>query len=561
MALSQQLALQSSCPRQSGLLKRLVPGAAVLLAGLALPAAAAAQNAPVKVSGISPFASCTADGVASQPGTNFPDSEIEPWIDANPANPANLVAGWQQDRWSDGGSRGTVAGVSVDGGKTWSRLPLPGITKCSNGIYDRASDPWVTISPNGTVFFMSLAFNNNRADGGGGQNAMLVNRSFSGGFAWSRPQELIVDTDGQIFNDKNSMTADPLDSRYVYAVWDRLIDFTLPEGRESKASVAERRNKMRDGTMLARERMRMLKNRAAQKSAARVNPTFKGPTVFVRTTNGGTSWEPPKVIYDPGIDAQTINNIVEVLPDGTVINFFTNIDRRGQTSIGLQRSADKGKNFAPAELPIATEITFTGTRTPDAREPVRDANILFDIAVDDENGNLYLVWQDGRFGGIDKVVFSMSTDAGITWSEPALIAMTPAGQPRLRNQSFVPSVEVGRDHQIIVTYYDFRFDQSDGRELADYFAVFCTPAPGNDCALRDSWGDGATKLTDVRITPASFNMLDAPVARGHFLGDYMGLVRKGNVVMPAFGMSTGVNKVTVFTKPIRSKRPVAASAE
>ena len=35
-------------------------------------------------------------------------------------------------------------------------------------------------------------------------------------------QLLIEDTDPRFLNDKNSMTADPNDANYVYAVWDRL---------------------------------------------------------------------------------------------------------------------------------------------------------------------------------------------------------------------------------------------------------------------------------------------------------------------------------------------------
>jgi hypothetical protein len=130
--------------------------------------------------------------------------------------------------------------------------------------------------------------------------------------------------------------------------------------------------------------------------------------------------------------------------------------------------------------------------------------------------------------------------------------MTPANANKLRNQSFIPSVEVGSNHQIVVTYYDFRFDLSDGKESTDYFAVFCKPALANDCAQRSNWGDGLNRLRDLRLTRQSFNMLDAPIARGHFLGDYMGLARRGNVVMPAFGIADSLNKNSIYTLPIRS---------
>jgi len=65
------------------------------LAALLL-AAPDSANAQLKISGPSPFSSCIADNVAGQPGTNYPNSEIEPWVDVNPTNLFNVIAGWQQ---------------------------------------------------------------------------------------------------------------------------------------------------------------------------------------------------------------------------------------------------------------------------------------------------------------------------------------------------------------------------------------------------------------------------------------------------------------------------------
>ncbi|HEY5572573.1 MAG TPA: hypothetical protein VIK64_06100, partial [Anaerolineales bacterium] len=113
----------------------------------------------VQVSGTSPFAACTEDNLAGQTGTNFLDSEVEPWVDVNPTNPSNIVGAWQQDRWSNGGARGLVAGVSLNGGANWQQVVIPGISDCSGGIYDRSTDPWVTFSPNGHVYQLALSFN------------------------------------------------------------------------------------------------------------------------------------------------------------------------------------------------------------------------------------------------------------------------------------------------------------------------------------------------------------------------------------------------------------------
>ena len=98
----------------------------------------------------------------------------------------------------------------------------------------------------------------------------------------------------------------------------------------------------------------------------------------------------------------------------------------------------------------------------------------------------------------------------------------------------MPAIEVGPDGQLVVTYYDFRNDKNKG-ELTDYWAVFCDP-DAKDCRKGASWGN------ELRLTERSFDMLDAPVAGGHFLGDYMGLARAGEAVYPAFGIATGPNR-------------------
>ncbi len=246
--------------------------AAVLLGGVG------AASAQVLVgSRTSPFQGCTADGVASQEGVNYPNTEIEPWIEANPRDQRNLIAGWQQDRWSNGGSRGDPAGVSFDGGATWRTVLIPGTTACTGGSYKRASDPWVTISPNGTAYYMTLSFDPDPPSGAFGRNAMLVNRSTDGGRSWSAPITLIRDPDGQALNDKNSITADPNNANFAYAVWDRLRDFTLPPAVGATPAgrvAAPEESLMGDGVALARERVSAV---AAAGRPARQRGGNRGP--------------------------------------------------------------------------------------------------------------------------------------------------------------------------------------------------------------------------------------------------------------------------------------------
>ena len=96
---------------------------------------------------------------------------------------------------------------------------------------------------------------------------------------------------------------------------------------------------------------------------------------------------------------------------------------------------------------------------------------------------------------------------------------------------------------MVITYYDFRNDRNMG-ELTDHWAVYCEPSK-NDCLLPSSY-------TEVRLTNRSFDILLAPIAIGHFLGDYMGLVRSGNAVHAVFGIADGLNQTSLFTRKITS---------
>jgi hypothetical protein len=192
----------------------------------------------VRVSGTSPFAGSNC-GLAGQTGKNFLDSEVEPFVDVNPAKGDNIIGAWQQDRWSNGGSRGNFVGASLDNGKSWRIVSRTKNSLCTGGTadngggYERASDPWVTISPDGDAYLMSLSYYEAPdTTFGRNPNAMLVSKSTDGGLTWRDPVTLIRDANLKRFNDKNPITADPNDSRFVYAVRDQLAKIgTVIRGR------------------------------------------------------------------------------------------------------------------------------------------------------------------------------------------------------------------------------------------------------------------------------------------------------------------------------------------
>lgn len=533
-------------------------GSGVIALACSLDPAAHAQTlgSLAQVAAGDPFSGCTADQLQAQESafgsTLFPATSIEPWVAVDPTDSSRLLAGHQQDRWDDGGSRGLVGVVSNDAGATWSNSIPSGVTKCTGGKFRRASDPWVDFAQDGTAFFFSLVLDPAQPTTpfGARNSGMLVSRSSDHGATWQPPVTLIRNNSPHVLNDKNSLTADPTANKYVYAVWDQLSVF--PQTKEGARLLAEN-----DGVLIAQQ----LRNGAA--SAAGGAPFFKfnftGPSFFSRSTDNGVTWSTAAPIYQPGTNAQTIDNMVRVLPDGTLLDFFTaiNVTPSG-LSIGYIRSVDKGGNWSAPTFTNDIHEAGNGVVTPDSGQAVRDAAILYSVAVNPVSGAIYLTWQDDRFSSatcttptgsipIEGIVFSESDDDGATWSTPVMINKTPANVTNpCRQQALIPAVVASGDGStIVVTYYDFRNDTNTpaGFEGTDYFAVFCSTATA--CSNPANWGN------ERKLTDASFNILNAPVAGGHFLGDYMGLAASGpSAIYPVFGIAQNPNVTAEFTRKI-----------
>lgn len=415
------------------------------------------------VSPATPFAvACN----GTQTGTLHRDAEVEPSLAVDPLDANTLVASWQQDRWSNGGSQGIVGATSTDGGATWTTRPLPfsvcaGGTVANAGDFDRASNPWTAISRNGSVQQLALAFTG-VVFGAGSQSAMLASRSTDHGVTWGQTATLVRDGAG-FFNDKGAIATDPADARFVYATWDRLV------------------------------------------------AAGGGPSMLARSVDNGITWSTAATIYDPGTSSQTIGNVVVVLPGGTLVDLFTQVDFSGTGSGATQRaflavirSTDRGVTWsAPSRV---ADLLSVGTRDPQTGGNVRDAGILAEIA-SDATGKLVVTWQDARFsnGARDAIAFSRSTDAGLTWSTPVAINGSNGAA------AFDPVVAIRGDGAIAIAYYDLRDDTADATTLLTGFWLARSTDQGR------TW-------TETRLAgPFDLNLAPRTDA-GLFLGDYEALV-------------------------------------
>ena len=170
---------------------------------------------------------------------------------------------------------------------------------------------------------MSLAFDEDLADGCGlrplGHGGQPLDRR--------RPQLagilLIDDSDPRTYNDKNSLTTDPHDANRAYAVWLRWTDL------EPQTATA----------------------------------TFRSETYFSRTNNGGLAWEPARAIYTDPQEPCTVGDQIVVLPEGRLLDIFSEVAGDGSAKLAVLRGRDHGRVFDHRATYIHN-AQYLGTYTP-----------------------------------------------------------------------------------------------------------------------------------------------------------------------------------------------------
>ncbi len=399
-----------------------------------------------------------------QTGTDYINSAVEPSVAVDPTNPQHLIGVWQQDRWSNGAATGNLTAVSMNGGRTWTPS-YARFSECVGGSSERASDPWITISPNGVAHQIALG-----VDITNFATKVLSSYSSDGGFSWSNPFT-IDPTSG---DDKETITADPLDPHYIYAVWDRGIGANDVGGW------------------------------------------------FARSTDGGFSWEAPRLMIDPGANFYASDHQVVVLPDGTLVDVFVTNGPSNTTSIATIRSTDRGLTWStPVIVSSNLAIGVVDART---QAGVRTGNGIPSSAVDTLSGAIYITWEDSRFSGGQRegVALAKSVDGGRTWSQPVQVNQVPDVQ------AFNPVIAVGMQKLLLgsrstvgIIYYDFRQATEDASALPTSLWQIVSEDGGN------TWLE----------TPVAgpFDMLRAPLSGdANFIGDYQGLAASGNHFVPFF---------------------------
>jgi Neuraminidase (sialidase) len=397
-------------------------GSAMLIALATMTAAAATGppgGTPYRVknltvaSGPSPFAAGCPGGFHDELKTT--GLVVEPAIAVNPNNPRNLIASWKQDISPVYNARDDLVASSLDGGKTWRRTTVPGLTRCTGGSSDTASDPWVSFGGDGTAYF-------------GGQAglvstepeaiAIVASRSRDGGRHWSAPVTVAPRQGG---NEQPAITGSPTRPGHAYMTWS---NFQLD-----------------------------------------VEPPWTNTVSFSRTTDRGATWSPPVLVDQAGPFAIDQAPRIQVLPNGTLLAIFARADfATGRATIQVVRSLDEGRTWLPA-IEAGSKQLLDEFRDPETNEILPQPGYPSSTVAPD--GTVYTTYEHSTSPTSGAIGVVRSRDGGRTWTTITL--------PGVSAFAFEPAIAVDRHGTVGVIWYDLRNDRpGDSATTADLWFAHST---------------------------------------------------------------------------------------
>jgi hypothetical protein len=278
-----------------------------------------------------------------------------------------LAATFQEGRYTDGGAVDCGYAISHDGGLSWSRALLPGLTPVVGGPYYRATDPVAGIGLDGAIYINTIAL----LDSTLVTSALLVSRSTNGGASFGPPVEVLRSPDSTVLVDKNWMTLN-----------------TFPGTPTS-------------GRILL--------------TFTRFDPSYS-PIARTYSDDGGRTWSPSAFITPSNYQAQGSQPVY--LPDGKLVVVFWHFTPSDR--IELVVSTNGGGTFnSPRLITTVTEYDAPG---------VRDGLFLPTATADRNLGQLFVAYQ-GLYQAKPRILFTKSSDAGTTWSAPKPITDNPTNSP------------------------------------------------------------------------------------------------------------------------------------
>jgi hypothetical protein len=323
-------------------------------------------------------------------------------IAINPVNPQNLLAGANLRYYY----------FSTDGGISWTQ----GTLTSAYGVW---GDPCVIYDAQGKAYYGHLS----RPPAGQGYflDRIVVQRSTDGGKSWDAGVG-VGHNPPRAQQDKEWLAADQTNSAYrnrLYCAW------TQFDSLDSR---------------LAKDSTRIL---------------------FSRSTDGGTVWSSPARISDTGGDCLDGDNTVEgavpaVGPNGEVYLAWS-----GPLGIMFDRSTDGGSTFGK-DIDVTSQPGGWDFDVPGIYRCNGLPVTTCDVSRSKYRGNVYVLWSDQR-NGIDNtdVFLIISTDGGTTWGPVRRV-----NDDLTATHQFFPWLAVDQANgNLYVVFYDRRNTTGIGTEV------------------------------------------------------------------------------------------------
>lgn len=344
--------------------------------------------------------------------------QAEPHLIRCVSRPDLLLAAFQEGRYSaGGGSIGCGYSVSRDGGATWARGLIPGLTIASGGPYRRATDPVAAAGPQGDLYLNTLG----SIDEGFGLAAVVVSRSTDEGATWSEPVVVYRSPNAQFAPDKNWLAANEFPGSPTIG---RLV-CTWTNFTRNAAGLATGNN-----------------------------------LVSSRSDDRGVSWTPPIEITPAGSSNQGTQPLF--LADGSlavVYVAFPNPNNAAQFRIECKVSRDGGLTF-PAAATTVVPIVF-GWDDPEMREGV----FLPSATVARQSGELFVTYT-AMIGNSPRVMVTRSIDSGTSWSAPVAASDQPDGFSVMN-----PAVGTSPDGSVVAVVFMDKRVAPGGRGAVDLYVA------------------------------------------------------------------------------------------
>ncbi|MFL6583850.1 MAG: sialidase family protein [Chthoniobacterales bacterium] len=400
-------------------------------------------------------------------------AQAEPFIMRSRTNLDLVVATFQEGRFTDGGAIDCGYSTSTDGGLTWSRALLPGVTQAVGGPYFRATDPVVGIDLNNNVFINMDA----ATDSAFNHGDVIVSRSTDGGATFQPPTVAYTSSSQNFFADKNWMTVNTFTGGPAPA-GRVLVTFTLFTNFTSASSPS--------------------------------------PLIATYSDDGGATWTPAQFITPTTSRMQGSQPLF--LANGKVAVVYWNFTQanipNGSEGPEVIVSDDGGATFGGPH--------FVGHVNEWFEPSIRSGSFLPSATTDRTTSNIYVVVQAnlGTVAPIPKILFTKSTDSGTTWLPFSVISDNPNG-----SGVFNPAIVASPDGQTLtVAFYDRR-NNPGSTTLVDMYE-----AQSFDGGA--TWQPNI-RLSSVSSNVTLAPNTGTAQQPGYMLGDYLGVAEPTNRNVPA----------------------------